>query len=785
MTLTTTDTSSSHVGNNVTVLFNVGFQFFNSDEIAVYKRVISTGVETLQVEGTDYTVTGGDGLDGQIDFTVDAAPPADTEEIHIRRVTDKTQENDFTPSQVFPNASVERALDRSVARDQEDAADISRAMTIPITDGALDMALPSSVSRASKVLAFDSSGLPVMSVMDDQSLLTVIATDSTTARSHQERWSERRNVLDYGAVGDGSTDDSDEIQACFDAAAAGGGVVVFPFQKTFVCKDLDIDASGAAPFVIEGNHSTLKAKSDLAVGERILSNLTEGSYADTDIVIRDLIFDGDNIGTTPVRTSALIVFQKVIGLRVEGCRVTNTQYIGLSLNGTKEATLLSCKFDDCGWKTTSMAGGDAVWISEFGGGGANGAADIAVIDCEFFDNNWGGLLFGVTRGIVSGCRFKNNQEAHIFSDDLTDSPLADVTVVGNTFEGVTANGGGSAVAIEFAGRRIRISDNVIKECEQFGVALTRCQSAIVSGNTIGNCGVVGTEGYCVLVQAMGTAGGGDDSKNILVSGNVFYDDNGTSVTEGGFRVTGSGDTCQYVKVEGNVFEDGLIGTSGVISMAGKWLPEDNCEIGLNTGADAPITFVSAATLNLQNKAVNTQHQTLLVTSSNTVSNILQGLEYQRLTIFWPFGSTAKIEHAAGGAGEIHLADDQDLLTHAQYDSLDLIMIGTDWYETGRSSALNGFRTIASAASIAVTAADEVLEITDNTAVTNITAGAVGQRLTIIWAAAATFDVTDAAGGAGQIHLAGGAHLTTWVATDTLALVCDGTDWYEVSRSDNT
>lgn len=67
----------------------------------------------------------------------------------------------------------------------------------------------------------------------------------------------RRNVRDFDAAGDGTTDDSSALQSAINALGSAGGVLEFEAQKTYLCKDV-IRTDGIGPITLIGNGATIK-----------------------------------------------------------------------------------------------------------------------------------------------------------------------------------------------------------------------------------------------------------------------------------------------------------------------------------------------------------------------------------------------------------------------------------------------------------------------------------------------------------------------------------------------
>lgn len=90
-----------------------------------------------------------------------------------------------------------------------------------------------------------------------------MSTGSSTARALGTRFADSFNVRDYGAVGDGTTNDYTAIQATITAAQANGGFVVFPPGRYVSNSTLTVQAD--AVFLIGVGEASKQATSKGAV----------------------------------------------------------------------------------------------------------------------------------------------------------------------------------------------------------------------------------------------------------------------------------------------------------------------------------------------------------------------------------------------------------------------------------------------------------------------------------------------------------------------------------------
>lgn len=128
--------SGPYFYNGAATSFAYGFKIDDAAHIRVVETVLTTGVETDLTLNSDYTVTGVGNDTGNV--VISPARAAGRSVTLVRNVP-------FTQLTVLENQGayfaevVEAALDRAVARDQQLAEQISRAVVVPVSADATDL----------------------------------------------------------------------------------------------------------------------------------------------------------------------------------------------------------------------------------------------------------------------------------------------------------------------------------------------------------------------------------------------------------------------------------------------------------------------------------------------------------------------------------------------------------------------------------------------------------------------------------------------------------------------
>lgn len=275
------------------------------------------------------------------------------------------------------------------------------------------------------------------------------------------------NALDYGAKGDGVTNDGPAVRAMMAAIqAAGGGTAYFP-AGTYL---MDVgtnpeDSSYNASFFVPSNvlirgdsidATTLKLAANSVTGSRVFMNWHISS-GDTDISLSDLTVDGNGANQT------LIAGQSIHGallLRVRGARWSRVRFlncVGTATSGAGESftcdTQLSTDIfysqcecvattgnTDCGFSASSCTNVHYVSCSAWGmsvnnGFTHNSCRNISHSGCYSYLNGGGGFNSEVSNNVSY-----SNCFGGVFSTNAATYPYSSGTDLGNSLQGFILNG---------------------------------------------------------------------------------------------------------------------------------------------------------------------------------------------------------------------------------------------------------------------------------------------------------------------------------------------------------
>jgi hypothetical protein len=200
------------------------------------------------------------------------------------------------------------------------------------------------------------------------------------------------NVLDYGAVGDNSTNDAAAIQAAVDALPASGGALEFPSGKTFVI-GTPINFTGKSDFSVTGFGATIRCGAT-----RITSYLNlDGA---TNATIIGLTFDGRG-AEMPLYTSGdfptpynvgIYSNSGVAGLKVQNCTFENLYTIGGSIRLSSNVT-----FSECVFTSPAQTQDQNLQHLNF-----QSSSNIRVLNCDFLNAAPATIATGVCGIFASG-----------------------------------------------------------------------------------------------------------------------------------------------------------------------------------------------------------------------------------------------------------------------------------------------------------------------------------------------------------------------------------------------
>lgn len=522
----------------------------------------------------------------------------------------------------------------------------------------------------------------------------------------------------FGALGDGLTDDTTALQSAVDAASVGGGII-FLGPKTYLIDGTTVELAANVKIHGCGDLSILKRT---ATGSAMFKASSDSAYSG--IEFRDLQFLGpsSNSGTT---TAAAIQLNSngTTGLRVSQCRFKRWSYGLTAAKTNPDLTFTDCIGEgnsitlirtECGvgqivarcrvnGDRTGI--GDAVktqvgvWISD-AGDGSNAGYSNEVRDCIVTGCKNEGVIVRTALSSVIGCHVSscsdgaNGTYGIVVEDTSGTGSIGEfglgagnyVTVTGCT---VYACDGGIRVSLDPANvngtpRDCLVSGNQVVSCtgtSTKGIAVGFSSAkqplrAVVTGNKVYNqTGATNADGiflYCV--------------KGGLVSGNQVF-----GATRAGIVLDTAGSATKEtvgVTVTGNHLVNcvsyGIYLIGRLATALYKCAILSNCIEWLDTSAGASGIFVDSTTSGGAEEVAfvgnvimgdgSTNGYGLRVNGTNLIaaSNIAHGVVYRRVietngTTTW--SETASLNDFNGR--KIHVANAAPSSTGTQDNQRDI------------------------------------------------------------------------------------------------------------------
>ncbi|EMA41540.1 right-handed parallel beta-helix repeat-containing protein [Halococcus hamelinensis] len=391
------------------------------------------------------------------------------------------------------------------------------------------------------------------------------------------------DVTAHGATGDGTTDDTAAIQTALDAAAEGGGGVVYLPAGTYYTTYSLLYGSD---LVVYGPAATVAFEPSHEDATALVSKSFDGSVETSRVTIQGLTVES----VDPAKGNG-IGMAKAADMAVKACQTHGLHWHLVDIAGATDVLVADCyaaNLDTAAYQADNLTS-DGGLVVEYEDGTTEGAVvddtnnrnvDIAgnvAEDCGrgVHLHRDGGHDLTVRDNRIRGCT-----EVGILGDP--EMTWHDVVVAGNVVEG---DGDSSGIRLDGEYTNLSVANNTVRDHDEWGIAVHPGEDepdSIPRGVTVRDNTVERVAGTAIALD--GAAG--------EVSDNYVYDVARGGGTDGADERDGTGspdsthagvtvEGCDGVSVRGNVLRD--LGGTGVVCRAGS----TDVVISGNDIADAP------------------------------------------------------------------------------------------------------------------------------------------------------------------------------------------------------
>lgn len=318
---------------------------------------------------------------------------------------------------------------------------------------------------------------------------------SATARTVQSKLRDFVSVKDFGAVGDGITNDTAAIQAAAIYCKTNKKTLHFP-AGTYLLTPNQVDVGGIETF---GDGANTILRSTGAAGAILKAEGNPASvYAGfiNDTYIHDIQLDGT---TNSVNTIGLSLIAQI------NCRVENIYVRRLNI-AFNESALIRCSYNNVRDVTVSFTNAERCNYIVYNNSGYR-TADIDFTNSQVMANLYHIYLKGTASAYIDGYNIIGNT----FFVDPDDAGYAHV----------------NCVYVEYGANWSNIAENKFFESGSSAVSLINCPHVNVSNNQIASAGRLGSlaNGNCAGIRVASDSASFNQilSTNIIVNNNIFVD----------------------------------------------------------------------------------------------------------------------------------------------------------------------------------------------------------------------------------------------------------------------